>query len=203
MRIVKDNNQEDKLAVEENTLDKGSKTKIEIKTIFREVIVYIILFVVCVFIIPRYIVQRTIVDGPSMENTLEDKDQLIVDKLSYQFSDPKRFDVIIFYPFGRDVSEYYVKRVIGLPGETIQIVGSDIYINGEVLEETYGKDLITDPGMANEEITLGSDDYFVLGDNREVSSDSRFEDVGILKRDLISGKVMFRMWPISKLGGIN
>lgn len=177
--------------------------KLDIKSIIREICIYALLFVVCVFVIPRYVVQRTIVDGPSMENTLIDKDQLIVDKLSYHIKDPKRFDIIIFYPYGKDVDDYYVKRVIGMPGETIQIKGSDIYINDELLRESYGKDPITNTGIAENPIELKSDEYFVLGDNREVSLDSRYEEVGAVHRDLISGKVLLRIWPFSNFGFID
>ena len=121
---------------------------------------------------------------------------MLLDKLSYHFVEPKRFDVIVFYHLmdpenpdkkDKDAYEFYVKRIIGLPGETVQIVGDEIYINGELLEENYGKDPITDEGRATEPIVLGEDEYFVLGDNREVSVDSRYESVGNIKKDWIVG----------------
>jgi N-acetylmuramoyl-L-alanine amidase len=174
---------------------KGQK----IRSALLEVLIYAAIVVVCVLVVPRYVMQRTIVDGTSMESTLQDEDNLLVDKLSYHLSDPKRFDVIVFYPYGRENEDYYIKRVIGLPGETIQIVGDTIYIDGEVLEEDYGKDPMTQSGIAEEPLTLGDDEYFVLGDNRAISEDSRFE-VGPVSRDKIEGKAVLRIYPFSKFG---
>ena len=90
-----------------------------------------------------------------------------------------------------------------MPGETIQIIGSDIYIDGELLEEHYGKDLIADPGRAAVPITLGEDEYFVMGDNRSVSKDSRSEDVGNIKKKNIGGRAIFRIKPLSRFGTID
>lgn len=168
-----------------------------------ELAVYAAIVVVCVMVVPRYVIQRTIVDGTSMESTLQDADNLLVDKLTYRFSNPKRFDVIVFYPYGRDNEDYYIKRVIGLPGETIQIVGDTIYINGKVLEEDYGKDPMTQSGIVAEPLTLGEDEYFVLGDNRTVSEDSRYEEVGPVSRDKIEGKAVLRIYPFSKFGKVS
>jgi len=163
-----------------------------------EAIIYVAIIFTCVFIIPKYVVQRTIVDGPSMEDTLHNGDNLLVEKISPRTGNLHRFDIIVFYPYGRDIDEYYVKRIIGMPGETIQIVGSDIYINGEILEEDYGKDPITRAGIAAEPITLADDEYFVMGDNREVSEDSR--SIGPVLEENISGKEMIRIWPLNKFG---
>lgn len=168
-----------------------------------DLIFYAVLIFVCIYIMPNFVIQRTIVDGSSMENTLSDGDQLYVEKLSYRFDALKRFDIIVFYPYGRENDEYYVKRIIGLPGETVQIIGSDISIDGKILEEDYGKDPITDPGRATEPITLADDEYFVLGDNRTVSKDSRSEDVGNVNKDNIGGRAIFRIMPLSKLGTID
>ena len=168
-----------------------------------EVLIYAVIIYACVYLIPTYVIQRTIVDGPSMENTLHNGESLLVEKISYKFDSLKRFDVIVFYPYGREMDEYYVKRIIGLPGETVQIIGSDIYINGELLEENYGKDPITYAGGAEEPCTLGEDEYFVLGDNREVSLDSRYEEVGLVSRENIGGRAIFRIWPLNKFGVID
>ena len=170
--------------------------------IIREVILYFMILFLCVKIIPEYVIQHTIVDGPSMENTLQDRDHLMVEKISYHFDSLDRFDIIAFYPYGKEVDEYYIKRIIGLPGETIQIKGSEIYINGELLEENYGKDPITYAGIASEPITLGEEEYFVLGDNRTVSFDSRSAEVGIVHKDQIGGRAIFRIWPLSEFGTI-
>lgn len=168
-----------------------------------EIALYVMIVVCCLFVVPKYVVQRTLVEGDSMMDTLQSKDNLIVEKVSYRFSDPDRFDIIVFYPYGREDKEhYFIKRVIGLPGETVQIIGKDIYIDGKILEENYGKDPITYAGLAAEPVVFGDDEYFVLGDNREISRDSRLEDVGPVKRDFIEGKVLIRIYPFHSFGTV-
>ncbi len=137
-----------------------------------------------------------------MENTLHNGDNLIVDKLSYRFHDPERFDIIVF-PFQFQDNTYYIKRIIGLPGETVQIMDDgSIYINGEKLEENYGMEVIKPEtiGRAAEPIELGDDEYFVMGDNRNNSSDSRTDMVGNITRENIIGKAWLRIWPVSDFG---
>lgn len=173
--------------------------------------IYIFILVVGVFVIPKYVMQRCIVSGTSMENTLYNGESLLISKVSYVFGEPKRFDIIIFYPNGKNNAgsgnfssedEFYVKRVIGLPGETVQIKDSHIYINGEILDENYGKDpLIEDGGIAEEPVTVGENEYFVLGDNRNVSYDSRF--IGMVKKEDIGAKVILRIWPLKKFGVVD
>lgn len=191
-----------------SAIDKKKK----IKGYILEGMLYVALFLVCVFVIPNYVVQRAKVSGPSMMNTLQDEDNVLVSKISYEVHDPERFDIVVFYPYkGREEykndkekqKEHFVKRVIGLPGETIQIIGSDIYINGEKLDEHYGKDPITDGGIANEPITLGEDEYFLMGDNRAVSFDSRYEEIGPIHKDAIDGKAVLRIWPLKTFGKID
>jgi signal peptidase I len=135
-----------------------------------------------------------------MEPTLSDGDNLIVDKLSYRFHDPQRFDIIVF-PYQYGANTYYIKRIIGLPGETVQIdEQGNIYIDGEKLEESYGKEVIQDPGIAAQEIHLADDEYFVMGDNRNDSADSRFVTVGNIKKDAIIGKAWVRIYPFQSIG---
>ena len=98
-----------------------------------------------------------------------------------------------FLPNGNKNSHYYLKRVVGLPGETIQIIGGYVYIGGELLEEDESFDKIADPGMAENEVVLGSDEYFVLGDNRNNSEDSRSGNIGAVKKETIAGKVWFHL----------
>lgn len=145
----------------------------------------------------------SVVDGDSMQPTLYDKEYLWVDKLTYQFSDPERFDVVIFPIYYHGEDTHFVKRIIGLPGETVYIDENGvIYINGEVLPDTYGKEVIAEytRHRAAEPIVLGEDEYFVLGDNRNHSSDSRFESVGNITRDRLMGRVVARLWPFNKIG---
>lgn len=162
-----------------------------------EMLIYIGVVIGVVLFVFHFVGQQVEVRGSSMENTLHNKDRLILEKLSYRFGEPERFDVIVFRPHPEDKSLYYIKRIIGMPGETVQIIGENIFINGSVLEEHYGKEPIKDPGLAKEPVILGKDEYFVMGDNRNASSDSR--KIGNITRESISGKVWIRIWPIKKL----
>ena len=164
--------------------------------------IYLLCVLGAVWLVITFVGQRTEVEGASMENTLHNGDNLIVDKLSYRFHDPERFDIIVF-PFQFQDNTYYIKRIIGLPGETVQIMDDgSIYINGEKLEENYGMEVIKPEtiGRAAEPIELGDDEYFVMGDNRSNSSDSRTDMVGNIKRENIIGKAWLRIWPVSDFG---
>ena len=164
--------------------------------------IYLLCVLGAVWLVITFVGQRTEVEGASMENTLHNGDNLIVDKLSYRFHDPERFDIIVF-PFQFQDNTYYIKRIIGLPGETVQIMDDgSIYINGEKLEENYGMEVIKPEtiGRAAEPIELGDDEYFVMGDNRNNSSDSRTDMVGNITRENIIGKAWLRIWPVSDVG---
>ena len=165
-------------------------------------IVYIAVIIGLTWLIITFVGQRTRVSGHSMEATLHDGDNLIVDKLSYRFRDPKRFEIIVF-PYRHKENTYYIKRIIGLPGETVQVTGGYVYINGELLEsDIYGAEPMADGGIASEPITLGADEYFVLGDNRNHSSDSRDPSVGILHREDLLGRAWVRIYPFDQMGVI-
>lgn len=162
--------------------------------------IYLLVVIGLVYLVITYVGQRTEVNGESMENTLSNEDNLIVDKLTYRFSDPKRYDIIVF-PFRYADNTFYIKRIIGMPGETIQIDREgNIYINGEILEESYGREVIQNPGLAANTIQLEEDEYFVMGDNRNNSSDSRDPMVGNIHRDEIIGRAWVRIWPLNKFG---
>ena len=139
----------------------------EKRSVMRETIsfiLYIGIVFLLTYLVIHYVGQRTQVSGTSMEYTLSDGDNLIVDKITYRFHKPERFDIVVF-PFKQKKDTYYIKRIIGLPGETVQIDSSGIiYIDGQELEESYGREIIQDPGQAAELIELGEDEYFVLGD---------------------------------------
>ena len=173
--------------------------------IMREMIstlLYLLIVLCITYVVIHYVGQRTEVWGASMESTLNDGDNLIVDKITYRFRDPQRFDIIVF-PFQYEENTYYIKRIIGLPGETVQIgLDGTIYIDGEALEENYGREVIKpeNVGIAIEPVVLEEDEYFVMGDNRNNSSDSRTEVVGNIHRDDIIGRAWMRIWPLSEIG---
>lgn len=182
----------------------------KMKNVLKEILstsIYLLVVLCAAYLIITYVGQRTQVSGSSMEATLSENDNLIVDKITYRFSDPQRFDIIVF-PYEPDFAYYvntepvyYIKRIIGMPGETVQIdENGNIYIDGEILEESYGKEVIMYAGRASEPVVLGEDEYFVMGDNRNNSSDSREPSVGNINRDDIIGRAWLRIWPFNKFG---
>lgn len=174
-----------------------------------------IAMVVCLsFLLATYMLGKTTVVGHSMEPTLYNDDHVLIDKVSYCFKEPQRYDVIIFEPAIANVSKYYVKRIIGLPGETVQIVDGVVYIDGEpleddiiysfMLEDENGEEItpekIFNAGLASEPVELGYDEYFVLGDNRNNSEDSRFANVGNVKYSSIIGRIWAISSPFGRMG---
>ena len=192
------------MAKKEN-IEKASE---ENKSMGREIldlVIYVAVVALIVYLILHFVGQRTVVNGDSMDNTLKDGQSLIMDKISYRFHDPERFDIVIFPgPEENGENPYFIKRVIGLPGETVQIQEGKVYIDGEKLEEdVYGiTDTIDYPGIAEDPLTLGEDEYFCMGDNRPVSFDSRYKEVGPVTRGEFIGKVWIRIWPFSKFGPV-
>ena len=167
---------------------------------FLNTAIYLLCVLGAVWLVITFVGQRTEVEGASMENTLHNGDNLIVDKLSYRFRDPERFDIIVF-PYQYKEDTYFIKRIIGMPGETVQITDKgEILINREELVESYGREVIKDPGLASDPITLGEDEYFVLGDNRNNSADSREPSVGNIQKKDILGRAWLRIWPFDQFG---
>ena len=181
---------------------------VEKKSLIQEIVEYIVWLaavVVAVQFITRFIGVFSIVDGESMEPTLYHNEYLWVDILDYKISDPERFDIVIFPVEHNGETKHFVKRIIALPGETIYIdKDGSIVIDGEVLADPYGKEVIDEYNRyrAAEPITLGEDEYFVLGDNRNHSSDSRVEIVGNVHGEDIIGRVAVCLWPLDKIGFI-
>ena len=173
-----------------------------IKGILQTLLYLAFIFVITLLIV-RYLGQRTEVIGSSMVPTLRSGDQLITDKISYRFHEPERFDIIVF-PFESEEyggRTYFIKRIIGMPGETVRIDEDGvIFIDGKPLDEHYGSEVITYAGRASEEIVLAQDEYFVLGDNRPISRDSRYEEVGNIERSEIIGRAWLRLYPFSSFG---
>lgn len=150
----------------------------------------LILFVIAAaFILNRYVAGRVTVDGDSMEPVLHDRERIWVDKISFRFKEPERYDIVVFrYRYRKD--RYYIKRIVGLPGETVQIIDGSVYVDGERLGEDYGAEPIEKAKRADQPVVLGKDEYFVLGDNRNHSTDSRDSDVANVAKEQITGKVI-------------
>ena len=152
------------------------------------------------FVFVYYIGFRTSVVGQSMAPTLENKQEILVNRFIYSISDPKPNDIVVFLPNGNEKAHYYVKRVIGVPGDTVQIKDGAVYVNGELFEEKVETAAILDAQLAAEEIELGEDEYFVLGDNRNNSEDSRYANIGNVKKEYIIGKAWFIVSPFQDFG---
>lgn len=158
-----------------------------------------VLLIAAAYLLVTYVVQRVDVYGDSMSPMLNQGDVLLIDKLTMRIRKPRRFEMVVFRYRYRD-NLYYIKRIIGLPGETVQIIDGKILIDGVVLEETFGTEPIEKGKRAEEPVVLGKDEYFVLGDNRNHSSDSRDSDIGNLKKEEIIGRAVLRIWPFERAG---
>ncbi len=143
---------------------------------------------------------RVTVVGPSMSPTLENGEKILVNRISCKLFGPGQNDLIVFLPNGNEKSHYYIKRVIGLPGDRVQIKDGIIYINGEPFEEKIEVSAIENPLLAEEEIVVGEDEYFVLGDNRNNSEDSRYASIGNVKKEYIVGKAWCIVYPWNRFG---
>lgn len=190
MELEKNVEREKKIAIQEN------KTE---ATNIMKMIRYFCMVIVIMVCLHCFIVQKVVVNGSSMEKTLSNQDCLLVEKLSYRFGNPDRYDIIVFQPYEKNKKLHYVKRIIGLPGETIQIIDGTIYINDVLLDEPYGTETMKNAGIAKEPVLLKENEYFVLGDNRNNSKDSRSLEVGIVMKKQITGKVFVCVWPFEHM----
>lgn len=163
-------------------------------------IIEIAIVLAIAFVFVYYIGLRTSVVGQSMSPALENKQEILVNRFLYSVSNPKPNDIIVFLPNGNEKSHYYVKRVIGVPGDTVQIKDGAVYVNEELFEEKVETAAILDPGLAVEKIVLEEDEYFVLGDNRNNSEDSRFANIGNVRKEYIIGKAWFIVSPYEDFG---
>ena len=154
----------------------------------------------CAVVVAIFFFQSVTMQEGSMEPTLAAGDRFFINRMAYKLGSPKRGDIIAFKTSTKAEASLHIKRVIGLPGETIQIKDGQILINGETYKE--GRDLpsITNPGVAEEEIFLQAGEYFVLGDNRNNSDDSRYGDVGNIQKKNIEGGLWFVAGPFKKIG---
>lgn len=174
--------------------------------LFKEVMSWVIECAIVIFIaytLVTFFGCRTTVVGNAMNDTLTNEEQILVNRFVYNVSSPKQGDVIAFLPNGNEKSHYYVRRVVACPGDTIQIKEGVVYVNGEAYQEKITVASIEDAGVASEEIKLGDDEYFVLGDNRNNSEDSRLANIGNVKKSYIIGKAWFYFKSIGNMGFIH
>ncbi len=164
--------------------------------------VFLVIVVVFVLVIRGFVGGIVVIQGESMVPALGNGDIVFVEKISYRNNEPERNDIVVVTTDATGEKTQYVKRIIGLPGETIRIKKGKVFINGKELNEIQVFDLIEDGGMAREKIILGEDEYFLLGDNRNNSKDSRNVELGIVKKDQMEGKVSVRIYPFGKIGKI-
>ncbi len=165
---------------------------------FIEIIQSLVIAGVLAFLIITFVAQSFVVEGSSMEETLQHGERLIVNKLVYRFSDPDRGEIVVFTPQGAEDNRY-IKRIIGLPGDTVYIQDGEVFVNGEPLEEDYIKEEMREVGESGP-FEIPEDSYFVLGDNRNHSADSRFPNlVGYVDRDNIHGRALWVFWPPTEM----
>ncbi len=163
----------------------------------------IIVVIVIAFVLVYFVGEKTSVIGASMSPTLSNKDEVIINKFIYTLTDPKREDVVVFRPNGNENTHLNIKRVVGLPGETIRVEKGILYIDGEAYQSEFVANGIKDEGIAMEPILLGEDEYFVLGDNVNNSEDSRFANIGNVNKADMEGKVWFCVSPMSNMGFVD
>lgn len=170
-----------------------------LRQIINWIVDIIVVIVFALFTVHAYGTQVKIA-GHSMTPLLRSEDVVLMNRLVYSFGGPKRFDVVVFE---REDKKMNVKRVIGLPGETVQVKNGRLYIDGRLLKADNMLDQVSLAGLAENPVILDSDEYFLLGDNRESSEDSRFANIGNVKRRQILGKVWFRAFPVRNIGFIS
>ena len=171
--------------------------------LFKEILSWMfesVLVIVIAYTLVSFFGVRTSVVGSAMTPTLENEEQVMVNRFVYLLSAPKSGDVVVFLPNGNEKSHYYVRRVIACPGDTLLIEDGAVYVNGALYEEDTEVASIVDAGIAGEEIKLGSDEYFVMGDNRNNSEDSRMANIGFVKKEYMVGKVWFHYTSINDMG---
>lgn len=180
---------------------KGKKKKKRISSpvvsMLKTGIFILLVLLICYFLV-NYVFRRTIVHNVSMQKTLFEGDNIIMDELSYNLADPKRYDIICFKSYRE--KDLLIKRIFGLPGETIRVTEGKIYIDDKEIRDIKGLDEIEISGLAEDGVTLSDDEYFVIGDNRSESIDSRYSDVGNVRRKDILGKASLVIWPPNRIG---
>ena len=173
------------------------------KTLAKEVgtwIGAIAIAVLFALVLVYFVGYRTDVVGSSMLGTLAEGDEVLVNRFVYKLTQPKTNDIVVFFPNGNEKSHLYIKRVIGVPGDTVQIKNGTVYVNGKVFDEKIEAASIEHAELAEDEIEVGEDEFFVLGDNRNNSEDSRYANIGNVKKEYIMGKAWFIVSPLKDFG---
>lgn len=168
-----------------------------IRLITRWIVDIIVVVVLAMFLV-QYMGMNYEVIGHSMEPAFEVGDTVLVDQIAYRIGKPHRFDFVLFRN-GTSEEQVYMKRVIGLPGEKIQIQNGNVYVDDQLLDMGDDTEKINLPGIADNPVFLGADEYFVIGDNYDSSEDSRFSNIGNVKRSEMIGRVWFRFYPLERI----
>lgn len=170
-----------------------------VKEVLSWILEIILVFAVAALLV-FYLGFRVPVIGQSMSGTLESGETVLVNRFIYKLFQPKANDIVVFLPNGNEKSHYYIKRVIAVPGDTVQIIDGKVYVNDEPFAEEIDDPYIENGLLAEEPVVVGEDEYFVLGDNRNNSEDSRYANIGNVKKEHIKGKAWFIVSPLKKFG---
>ena len=196
-KINIENLKENKAVSEAREKLRDDRTRGIVKWVFEIIVTLVFAVLVAISAFQTVTLQES-----AMEPTYSVGEKFFVNRALYKISSPKRGDVIVFKTSASDSAALHIRRVIGLPGETVQVKDGKIYINGKAYEENGAYQDMADGGLANSAITLESGEYFVLGDNRNNSEDSRFSDIGNINKKYIVGKIWFTVSPKNKIGFI-
>ncbi len=189
----------------EFTLQKKEKKKPDNKFSIRKMLnTFLVVFAAIVlgYGVVEFCVQTVIMTGPSMQTVISDGDELVLNKIGYKVGKIKRFDVVAIKKIGSEDDYYDIKRVIGIPGDSLSVVAGRLVINGKQTSENYSFSFINSAGVLSDTIKLGDEEYFCIGDNTSNSEDSRFVNYGKVQKSEIKGKVIYRLFPKERRGKI-